>query len=368
MRVLVSFFLGLLLSAAAFAADLQIRVVDPRSAAVAGAQVSLLSSATQAPVKFAVSSAEGQVSFANVPAGSYELRVLAPGFAPQTLSVQGTSAEPVTVRLRVATATETVVVSATRTPVSAEETATSISTLEQPELEAMQPIAESDALRFLPGAVVSAAGQRGALTTLFVRGGDSVYNKVIIDGVPVTEPGGTFDFGTVPLAEADRLEFLRGAQSTLYGSDAMTSVVQVFTRTGTARVPELRFGAMVETSLAPTDTHRSPAHAVSGITTSLPTSSTRRDLASTMITRILCRAAMPVFALVTPFCSAFACATPTVALESPANGTSIAPRCWPLTSMPGRARTICSAAPNSASLRPRIGSIERKVSNTITGD
>src|SRR5439155_26036359 len=100
-----------------------------------------------------------------------------------------------------------------------------------------------EALRFLPGAIVSDAGQRGGLTTLLIRGGDSVYNKVIIDGVPVTEPGGTFDFGTVPLAEADRLEFLRGAQSTLYGSDAMTSVVQVWSRTGSTPVPEFRFGA-----------------------------------------------------------------------------------------------------------------------------
>ena len=49
--------------------------------------------------------------------------------------------------------------------------------------------------------------------------------------------------GTLPLFEADRLEFSRGAQSTLYGSDAMTSVVQVWSRTGNTPVPELSFGA-----------------------------------------------------------------------------------------------------------------------------
>ena len=86
-------------------------------------------------------------------------------------------------------------------------------------------------------------GQRGGQASLFVRGGDSRYNKVIIDGVPVNDPGGIFDFGTVPLASADRLEFLRGAQSTLYGSDAMTSVVQVFSQAGSTESPELRFGA-----------------------------------------------------------------------------------------------------------------------------
>ncbi len=107
----------------------------------------------------------------------------------------------------------------------------------------MKPVAADDAVRFLPGAVVNTAGQRGGLSSLFVRGGDSTYNKVIVDGVTINEPGGTFDFGTLPLTEADRMEFLRGAQSTLYGSDAMTSVVQVFTRTGSTPTPEFRFGA-----------------------------------------------------------------------------------------------------------------------------
>ena len=66
---------------------------------------------------------------------------------------------------------------------------------------------------------------------------------MIIDGVPVNEPGGTFDFGVVSTSQFDRIELLRGSQSTLYGSDAMTSVVQVFSRTGTTRVPLFTFGA-----------------------------------------------------------------------------------------------------------------------------
>ncbi|MGB6801764.1 MAG: TonB-dependent receptor, partial [Candidatus Sulfotelmatobacter sp.] len=110
-------------------------------------------------------------------------------------------------------------------------------------LETMQPIAADDAVRLLPGAVINTAGQRGGLSSLFVRGGESTYNKVIVDGVTVDNPGETFDFGTLPLTEVDRVEFLRGTQSTLYGSDAMTSVLQVWTRTGSTPVPELRFGA-----------------------------------------------------------------------------------------------------------------------------
>ncbi len=236
-------FFTFLSSAAASAADYKVKVVDQQGAAVAGAQVSLFSKVADIALREGISSAEGMVSFEDLPVADYRIEVLAPGFAPLRMTVSESHAEIVTIPLHVATATETVVVSATRTPVSAQETAASISVLDGEQLATMQPAAESDALRFLPGAVVNLAGQDGGLASLFVRGGESDYNKVIIDGVPVTEPGGTFDFGTVPLAGADRVEFLRGAQSTLYGSDAMTSVVQLFSRTGTSPAPELRFGA-----------------------------------------------------------------------------------------------------------------------------
>ena len=145
--------------------------------------------------------------------------------------------------LRLATASETVVVSATRTPVPGEAAGADVDASAARNSTAMQPIAADDAVRFLPGAVVNTAGQRGGLSSLFVRGGESNYNKVIVDGVTVNEPGGTFDFGTFSLAQADRLEFVRGAQSTLYGSDAMTSVIQVWTRTGSTPIPELRIAA-----------------------------------------------------------------------------------------------------------------------------
>ena len=60
------------------------------------------------------------------------------------------------------------------------------------QLVSKQPTSASEALRFLPGAIVAASGQRGGFTSLFVRGGDSRYNKVIVDGVSVNDAGGTF--------------------------------------------------------------------------------------------------------------------------------------------------------------------------------
>ena len=242
MRALCASFLLFVFLAVASAADLKVRVIDPQSAAVSGGQVSLLLKGSETALGIVSSSAEGIAIFHDVSSGSYQIQVLAPGFAAQTEDVS-THSDVITVQLHLAPASETVVVTATRTPALAEESGSSVSTLESGQLETMRPTAADDAVRFFPGAVVNTAGQRGGLSSLFVRGGESNYNKVIVDGVTINEPGGTFDFGTLPLTEANRMEFLRGTQSTLYGSDAMTSVVQIFTRAGSTRAPEFRFGA-----------------------------------------------------------------------------------------------------------------------------
>lgn len=229
------------LSLPALAANLTVKVLDPHSAAVSGAEVQLLAADKGRIITTHTTSAEGIATFPDASSGGlYQIRVLAPGFAVETVAV---SSNDLTVNLRLATAAETVVVSGTRTPVPGEAAGADIDTLNESQLTTMQPTAAADAIRFLPGAIVNDAGQRGGLTSLFVRGGESRYNKVIVDGVTINEPGGTFDFGTLPLDQADRMEFVRGTQSTLYGSDAMTSVVQVWTRTGSAAVPEIRLGA-----------------------------------------------------------------------------------------------------------------------------
>ncbi len=233
--------LALLLSVSAYAADLKVKVLDPQSAAVAGAEVSLLRRGEKTILATQTTSAEGTTTFHTDSTPPFQIKVLAPGFAEETIDV---STQPdLTVNLHLAPASETIIVSATRTPVPGEAAGADVDSLSNAQLSTLQPVAVSDTMRVLPGAVVNDAGQRGGISSLFVRGGESTYNKVIVDGVAVDTPGQTTDFGTPSLAEADRLEFVRGAQSTLYGSDAMTSVIQVWTRTGSTPAPELRFGA-----------------------------------------------------------------------------------------------------------------------------
>jgi outer membrane cobalamin receptor len=245
MRILAVVVFAQILSVAALAdlteKPITVKVVDPQSAAVSGAQVQLLHPNDSKVLAIQITSPEGVATFHSAETGSFQIKVLAPGFAAETVDVSSSS--ELTVKLRLATAAETVVVTATRNPVPGEASGADANTLDGAQLITMQPTAAADAIRFLPGAIVNNAGQRGGLTSLFVRGGESRYNKVIVDGVTINEPGGTFDFGTLPVDQFDRMEFVRGAQSTLYGSDAMTSVVQSWTRTGSTRVPDLTFGA-----------------------------------------------------------------------------------------------------------------------------
>lgn len=230
-------------SVALSAAELKITVRDPNSHPVAGARVTLYRPASAQPIAAATTNASGDANFEQLSSETYSLHVAAPGFSPLERSVKLSESSVINLQLSISAPSETVVVTAAGSPAPLEETGAAESVLDSATITNTQPVSVGEALRLLPGAVVSTAGQRGGITSLFVRGGDSRYNKVIVDGVPVNDPGGTFDFGVVPMQSVDRLEFVRGPESTLYGSDAMTSVVQLWTASGHTPLPELTFGA-----------------------------------------------------------------------------------------------------------------------------
>jgi vitamin B12 transporter len=238
---LVLFSLVVLCAASLQAEQLKIKVVSPDQQPLSNARV-LVYGDHERVIASTNTSADG-VAELNLHNGSYDLQVLVPGFARATEHITLNGDHESKIELRITGPSETVQVTASGTLLETALSGADVTTIDSSVLENQQPIALSSSLRTLPGAVLNASGQRGALTALFVRGGESRYNKVIVDGVPVNEVGGQYDFGTTSLVGADRIEFMRGAQSTLYGSDAMTSVVQVFSAEGKTRVPELRFGA-----------------------------------------------------------------------------------------------------------------------------
>jgi vitamin B12 transporter len=234
---------ALLSCTAALAADLKVSVQSPSGERVSGVQVSLFRAGDNSGVGVQTTAGDGTATFPSLPDGQYRAVILAPGFAEQSLQVAIPGTGSLTVQLNLTTTPQTVVVSATATPTTAEQTGTSVGVLTGEQLTAINPVSAPDALLYIPGAIVSTTGRRGNLSSLFVRGGESNYNKVLVDGVPVNDPGGFFDFGVVPMNNIDRLEVERGPESTVYGSDAMTSVVQLWTATGSTRTPEVQFGA-----------------------------------------------------------------------------------------------------------------------------
>lgn len=243
MRYLRTLFIFFASVSGLWAADLTVKVTDPQAAVVRGARVTIYHSGSTTPYAFKNTTAEGSAHFPNIPDGSYDVQVLAPGFAPGKASTSVPGEATLDLKLSVTAEQRNVVVSASRTPLPEDESGAQTASLDGQQIQLLNPVAEADALRFLPGAVIGQNGRNGSLASLFVRGGDSRYNKVLIDGVSVNADGGTFDFGVVPMQETNRLELVRGADSTLYGSDAMTSVVQTWSANGSTRTPEFRFGA-----------------------------------------------------------------------------------------------------------------------------
>jgi outer membrane cobalamin receptor len=164
------------------------------------------------------------------------------GFQPATVPCAGTPR----LVLNVAPIQETVVVTATRTEAPASQVGASVTVFTSDDLEQRQQPLVAELLKTSPGAMVIRTGAPGGVTSLFVRGGESNYNKVLLDGIPLNEPGGTFNFSNVTTEGLERVEIVRGAQSALFGSDAMASVVQLVTRRADRRDGPIRVSGVFE--------------------------------------------------------------------------------------------------------------------------
>ncbi len=126
----------------------------------------------------------------------------------------------------------TVVISGSKVPKPASSLTQPVTILRGEDLRVRGVTRVSDALREVPGASLVQNGSYGAVTSLFLRGGESRYTKVLIDGVAVNAPGGYFDFSHLTTDNIDRIEIVRGPASVLYGADAVSGIVQIFTKTG----------------------------------------------------------------------------------------------------------------------------------------
>jgi vitamin B12 transporter len=138
------------------------------------------------------------------------------------------------------TALSPVVVTATKVPVVSGASTAATTVIRAEDLKARGISTLADALREVPGAMVNSTSGLGSQTSLFLRGGNSNFTKVLVDGVPVNAPGGALDLSTLSVDNIDRIEVVRGPASVQYGSDAMTGVVQIFTRRSGRSVLDVR--------------------------------------------------------------------------------------------------------------------------------
>jgi vitamin B12 transporter len=125
-----------------------------------------------------------------------------------------------------------VVVTATRTSSAAGAATLSTTVISGDDLRARGVTTVLEALRETPSVAVVQGGSFGQQTSVFLRGGQSNYTQVLIDGVVVNDPGGAIDFANLTTDNIDRIEIVRGPASVLYGANAVTGVIQIFTRRG----------------------------------------------------------------------------------------------------------------------------------------
>ncbi len=217
-------------------------VLDPSGAAITNARVELLENGV--PVATAATDANGQ--FALPPSSGFGLllRVTAPGFGAviRTLPPAVDDREPtIDVVLPVESLSQQISVVSTGAPTPQKQLGASMTVLSPSDYQGMSGIQQG--LRMAPGLQVTETGQAGGITGLYIRGGGSDANKVLIDGIPMNDIGGYVEFANLSSAAIAQAEILRGPNSVLYGADALAGVVSLTTSRGDTPLPLITYQA-----------------------------------------------------------------------------------------------------------------------------
>jgi vitamin B12 transporter len=203
-------------------------VLDPSARPVEGARISCASQTVY-------SSAEG--IFVLTGTETCDATIEKAGFHAQSVKLSSNEASRIT--LSIEGPSESVIVSATRTQVTAEQAGVAATVYTSDDLRARDDPPVPDILRETPGLQIASYGRLGALTQVYTRGAQRTGTLVLLDGVPLNDPGGELHLEHLSSAGIDRIEAVRGPESALFGAEASAGVIQLFTRRGDAenRVP-----------------------------------------------------------------------------------------------------------------------------------
>jgi outer membrane receptor protein involved in Fe transport len=214
------------------AASISGTVFDPDGRAVAGARVTLLHAMAQ--LEELETNSEGKFQFDGLLAGNYQVVGTAAGFdqLPIEVVLQVDEHHTLDLHLQLSALLDRVVVSAAPGGALTSQIASSVSVVTAEEIDDRAAQAALDVLRGLPGTEINQSGGRGTLTSAFIRGGDSDYNLVMIDGIEMNDFGGGFDLSPLPAEGVEQIEVIRGPESALYGSNAVAGVINIETLHG----------------------------------------------------------------------------------------------------------------------------------------
>jgi vitamin B12 transporter len=189
-----------------------------------------------------VTRADGSFLVEGLEDGSYEVSLDVPGLEPDAQTVAVAADARVQLTARPEGTSDQVVVTAERGQTPLANVGVSVTALDDARIDARQAPTLLDLLQEVPGVQVARTGGVGRQGSMFLRGGDSNYTRVLVDGFPVNEAGGQYDLGAAVPLEIGSLEIVRGAASALYGTDALAGVVNLITRRGSGD-PQLRASA-----------------------------------------------------------------------------------------------------------------------------
>jgi vitamin B12 transporter len=214
-------------------------VTDPQGSLIADAQVSAETIPPASSPVHGVSASDGRFILTLAP-GRYRVKIARESFAAaeQEITIAAGETRELHVRLALEPLSSKVVVTAQALPLDADSSPAPLTILTRGQIDQRVATSLPDLLATQPGFSLGRTGPEGGQTSLFLDGGNSNYTKVLVDGVPANTPGGLIDFSNFTLDNIDKIEVVHGAESALYGSDAMDGVIQIFTHRGTTRIPE----------------------------------------------------------------------------------------------------------------------------------
>src|SRR6202166_1060450 len=214
-------------------------IVDATGGAIGGVAVTATLEGQAGPIVASASSkADGTYRLA-VSAGRYRVRFARPPFGSleEVVDVGAGESRVLGARLTLERLSSSVVVTAQAQPALLEQATAPVTIISREEIDVRQSVDLTSALLFVPGVAIGRTGAEGGTASVFLNGGNSNFTKVLVDGTPINPPGSAVDFSSLTTENIDKVEIVRGAESAIYGSDAVSGVIQLFTHRGDTRIP-----------------------------------------------------------------------------------------------------------------------------------